>query len=142
MENTELSLKPAQSMQQGPASVAVPGGSANKSPANMWAWVQRGAQVAWPWWRHRELCWEMRRPQGMDRRLLSDLAMLVEGRISPGCGLLPAQTAESGGCHRAGLDFESWGSTPTSCPAGSSIGAAAEGGQGGRWAVPGLLGSG
>lgn len=31
MENTELSLKPAQSMQQGPAGVAVPGGSANKS---------------------------------------------------------------------------------------------------------------
>lgn len=41
-------------------------------------------------------CCEVQWPQGMDRCLLSDLAVLVEGGASPGCWLLPAPAARHG----------------------------------------------
>lgn len=101
-----------------------------------WAKGQRG-----PSGRPFVLCWETRWPQGMRRRLLSDLAVLVEGSISASYRL--CQPRRLGLAALTGLVwiFRSWGSTPTSHPASDSIEVVAEGAQKGRWAVPGSFGS-
>lgn len=56
-----------------------------ESPADTQAGVQAGTRVARSQWGPCVLGWEVQRSQGTDRRLLSDLAVLVEGGISASC---------------------------------------------------------
>lgn len=119
-------------MRRGPASTAVPGGvRTGHVPSRPTGRGTSGHTGGTASAERRLLCREMQWPQGTDRRLLSDLAVPVEGGISVCCGLLLAPAAEPGGCHRAGLGLGSRESAPTSLPASDSMDAAAEVGQGG-----------
>lgn len=128
MENTELSLRvsglpsralPTQ-LYRGAQTGHIPSRQAGRGTGGHRGGTASGEPAC---------CCKVQWPQGMDRRLLSDLAMLVEGGASPGFRLLPAPAARHGSWHRAGWDFGSWGSTPTICPTGSSIRATVKGGQ-------------